>query len=386
MRFATSAIALALTLQALPALAQKKAVELPTYTPSYTPQGVDERGWWMEADEYERQLRDSRSVIRDPELNDYVRSVLCRTVGQDRCASVRLYVQQIPAFNASMMPNGAMTVWSGMLLRVRSEAELGAVLGHEFGHFELRHTVKGFKRRRTGTDILAWAGILAPYDPSFRLSAIGGIFAFDRAQEKEADLLGLNYLGDSPYPSAAAAEVWVRMMAEADASALGRKRKPAHRYAAGFFASHPTELARATYLRAASRGIGDDVPYPDDRHRQAMAKWLPVFLADQIKLNDFGGSEYLLDALAADGWAAPLLFARGELYRTRGNPRDLVSAAQFYEAAIATGEAVPETYRGLGLSLVRSGRFEPGRAALREYLKREPDAGDAALVATLIAE
>jgi len=133
---------------------------LPTYSQAYAPTTVDERGAWMEADEDERRLRESPSVIRDLALNAYVRGVLCRTVGDDRCRSVRIYIERVPAFNASMAPNGTMIVWSGLLLRVRNEAELGAILGHEFGHFELRHSVLGFRNQRSGTDLMAWASIL----------------------------------------------------------------------------------------------------------------------------------------------------------------------------------------------------------------------------------
>lgn len=369
-----------------PAWAQQGLAPLPSYTQAYMPTGVDERGLWMESDEAERQLRDSASVIRDPALNAYVRGVLCRTVGADRCGSVRLYLQRIPAFNATMLPNGAMTVWSGLLLRVRSEAELGAVLGHEFAHFELRHGVKGFRKRRAGTNLMAWAGLMLPTAPELQMGALGGIFAFDRAQEREADLLGLRYLGSSPYPSAAFAPVWTRLMAETDASALGRKRKATHRYAAGFFASHPTELDRATYLSAGAQEIGDSADRPEDAYAATIAPWLPQLLDDQIKLNDFGGSEYLLGQLAEGGWTGPLLFARGELYRERGHPRDLVSAAQFHAAAIATGQAPPEAHRGLGLALMRSGQAEAGRAALRDYLRLRPQAADAAMIATLAAE
>lgn len=385
-RLGAAGLALTALATAIPAAAQKKLPPLPTYTPAYMPTGVDERGQWMEADEYERQLRDSRSLIKDPALNDFVRGVLCRTVGEDRCASVRIYILRVPLFNATMSANGAMTVWSGLLLRMRSEAELGAVLGHEFGHFELRHIVKSFKNARSGTDFMAWAGVLAPYNFGFQIGAIGQIYAFNRAQEQEADLIGLRYLGSSAYPSADAANVWSRLMAEADASALGRKRKATQHYAAGFLADHPTELSRATYLRKAAQEIGDTEPYPDDQYQAVMAKWLPEFLSDQIKLNDFGGSEFLLGQLANGGWSSALLFARGELYRTRGNPRDLVSAAQFYQQAIDQGEAPSEAWRGLGLSLLRSQQAAPGGAALREYLRLKPDAPDATIISTLIAE
>ena len=337
------------------ALAADKRPPLSTYTQAYTPTTVDERGIWMEADERERVQRDSRSLIKDPALNAYVRGVLCRTVSEDRCRSVRLYIDEVPAFNAYMTPNGAMVVWTGLLLRVRSEAELGAILGHEFGHFELRHSLKDFKSHRTGTDVMAWASILIRNSANIQYSVVGQMYAFSRDQEREADMTGFQYLARSQYPSSAAADVWEHAMGEADATAIGRRGRAQHKYVAGVFATHPTDLARATYLRAASIEAHDVKPAVVDMHQAAMAKWLPVFLNDQIKLNDFGGSEYLLANLAdGTGWTTPLLCARGDLYRERGNPRDLVSAAQFYQEAIGKGDAPPEAYRGLGLALLRS--------------------------------
>ena len=368
------------------AIAADKRMPLSTYTQAYMPTTVDERGIWMEADERERVQRDSRSLIRDPALNGYVRGVLCRTVGDDRCRSVRLYIDEVPAFNAFMTPNGAMVVWTGLLLRVRNEAELGAILGHEFGHFELRHSLKDFKSHRTGTDLMAWASILVRNSANLQYAVIGEMYAFSRDQEREADMTGFQYLARSQYPSSAAADVWEHVMGEADATAIGRKRKVHQKYVAGVFATHPTDLARATYLRAASIEAHDVKPAVVDTHQAAMAKWLPIFLNDQIKLNDFGGSEYLLANLAeVSGWTTPLLCARGDLYRERGNPRDLVSAAQFYQEAIGMGDAPPEAYRGLGLALLRSQQVAEGQAALAMYLRLKPAAPDAALIATLIS-
>ena len=372
------------------AVGQPSQLSLPTYTAAYEPHTVDERGMWMQADEYERTMRDSPLVIRDEELNRYVRDVLCRTVGTDRCKSVRIYVLEIPAFNASMAPNGAMTVWTGLLLRARNEAELGAVLGHEFAHFELRHTVAAFKRRRSATDVMAWATVLGAVAGSntgfLQWSIVGSVFQFDRSQEESADLLGMKYLAASDYPATAAANLWTHLMAEQDATAIGRKRKPRHRYTAGFFDSHPTELKRATYLMEAAKKLNDAGDPRDSSHRAAIAKHLPRFLAAQIKLNDFGGTEYLLNQLASSGgWSSELLFAKGELYQLRGNPRDLASAAQFYSEAIAAGYPAPDARRNLGLALLRNGQANEGKAALQEYLRLSPDASDAKAISALLA-
>jgi Zn-dependent protease with chaperone function len=364
---------------------------LPTYTPAYEPRTVDERGLWAQADEDERQVRDSPLLIRDEALNSYVRHVLCTTVGDDRCKTARIYVLEVPAVNAFMAPNGMMVVWSGLLLRASSEAELGTVLGHEFAHFELRHGLTAFKRKRTTSDILAWASVLgglAGVDTSLsQLSLIGSYYRFNRDQEQEADLLGLKYLGSSPYPSASAPLLWEHMMAETDATEIGRKRRPRQHYASGFFASHPTDLKRAVYLLAEAKKIGDAGDPRVAGHRQGVGKYLPLFLADQIKLNDFGGTEYILGQLAGvNGWTGDLLFARGELYRMRGNPRDLVSAASFYGDAIKAGYAAPEARRNLGLALLRGGQVTDGKAALGDYLRLKPDASDSKAIAALLSD
>lgn len=378
-------IAAALAGAALGAGASDRLAPLPPYGTAYTPTTVDERGLWQQADEAERDLRDSPAVVRDPALNAYLTKVLCRSVGEDRCRGVRIYVVRAPVFNASMTPNGMMVVYTGALLRLRDEAELAALLGHEFGHFEMRHTLASFRRGRTIGDIIAWTSVLSPYS-TLPASLIQLHFSYNRAQEAEADLMGLRYLAAAGYRPLAASRIWERLMAEQDATALGRKRHVTHRYAAGFFADHPTELARATYLREAAGADGERGDEARDAFLTAMRPWRASFLADQIKLNDFGGSEYLLGELAGGQWTPDLLLTRGELYRERGNPRDLVSAAQFYQQAIDAGCTDPIAWRGLGLSLLRGQQEAAGRAALKTYLERAPQASDRAAMAMLIGE
>ncbi|WP_338420388.1 M48 family metalloprotease [Sphingomonas profundi] len=386
---ALAALPLALA-GAAEAAPKARLAALPPYAGAYQPQGVDERGLWNEADEGERSLRDSPAVIADPELNAYLRRVLCDTVGADRCGAVRLYVVRSAEFNAAMAPNGTMYVFTGMLLRVRNEAELAAVLGHEFGHFEERHSLAGFKAQRSTSDFAMWLGLAGAYTGvdtrATTGSMIGGLFAFNRDQESAADRRAFEYVAASRYRAGAAADVWARMMDEADATAAQRGQRSRRYDRVSFFASHPTNLERETTLRALAVKNGEGGEDAADAYATAMAQWRPLFLADQLKRNDFGGSEYLLHQLAADGWSPDLLFARAELYRMRGNPRDLVAAAGFYREAIAKGSAEPLAHKGLGLALIRSGQPGEGRAALAEYLKLKPDCEDAPMLRSLVQQ
>lgn len=388
MRMSGSAMMLAL---ASPAIAQPALP--PTYAGAYQPQGVDEQGLWRQMDEEERRLAQSDMVIRDDALNAYVRKVLCDTVGRDRCGSVRPYILRVPVFNASMAPNGTMQIYSGLLLRVRSEAELGAVLGHEFAHFEARHTLERFRAARSSTDILAWAGVLGNLAPShdvvrtyrnLEITLIGSFYRFNRDHEREADRLGIGYLNASALRPQAASQIWQRLMAEFAASAKAKGLKKPRFDRIAFTATHPPEAERANSLSLLAR---TDAATRDDgaaRYRAALAPWIGLFLDDQIKLNDFGGSEYLIEALAETGWTAQLHHARGELHRMRGSPRDLANAAQFYAQALALDPALAEAHRGLGLCLMKSGQPGPGSAALRSYLSLKPEAPDARLIGMMI--
>ena len=371
----------------------EKAPPPPPYAGAYQPQGVDEIGIWREDDESERLLTTSPVVIRDEALTDYVKSVLCTSIGVDRCNSVRVYILREPTFNASMSPNGTMRVFSGLLLRTRNEAELASILGHEFGHFEKRHSVNRFKKRRAATDVLAWTGLLASMATTYRsysatqnvqLAVYGDIFRHGRDQEREADLLGLGYLNQSKYRPQAASEVWLNLMGEMEASASARGLKKPNFDAIAFTASHPPQAERAAYLSLLSDTSHVSRDDGRERYRAAMEKWIPSFLDDQIKLNDFGSSEYIIQNLARDGWTSNLWFARGELYRIRGAQRDLVNAAEFYANAIKLDANMSSAYRGFGLTLLKLGKQAEGQQALKTYLELAPSAPDAQMIKLML--
>ncbi|MEH3047942.1 M48 family metalloprotease [Sphingomonas adhaesiva] len=393
---AAAALLLAAGAVAAPAVTPRTQPAPPPapYAGVYQPHGVDEIGLWREDDEHERALGQSALVIRDPALNGYVRGVLCRAVGQERCGAVRIYLVRVPYFNASMSPNGTMQVNSGLLLRARSDAELAAVLGHEFGHFEKRHTLQQFKAQRSGSALLSWMQVLAGMAStpqaaggfsSLQLSVLGGFARFGRDQEREADLVGLGYLNGSTLRPGAASRIWRNLILEQEASATARGlSKPDFRRVA-FFASHPPEAERADYLQALAAPDGETRDEGAERYAAAMSPWMPAFLDDQIKLNDFGASDYLITHLAEAGWTAPLWRARGDLFRARGAPRDLMDAADFYAKAVALDPQLAEAQRGLGLSLVKTAHPAEGAVALRRYLALKPDAGDAAMIGTVLS-
>lgn len=384
-RLLTALLALALPLQ--PVLAQAGEGQPASTAPAiYQPQDKDERGLWMQMDEAERSLKASALVIRDPELNAYVRGVLCKTVGASRCANVRLYIMRTPHFNASMALNGVMQVYSGLLLRTQNEAQLAAVLGHEYAHFELRHSLKMFRDIKSKSNSATWLaftgiGLIA----SFGLAA--SIYAYSRDMEREADAGGLKFMAAAGYDTREAANVWEQLRAEMDATASARNVQSRKDKDRGLFGTHPPTAERVTALReqaAAEPGVAGATGA--DAYRTAMARWWPEFVEDQFKLNDFGASDYLLQSMAAQGWTPWLLYARGELYRRRAIGGDLLEAVSFYDRAIAEGGTLPQLWRGRGLANLKLGNEASGKADLKEYMDRAPDATDRNMMAMMAGE
>ena len=356
----------------------------------YQPQGELEKGLWYEMDEQERLLKQSKFLVTDPALNAYVKGVLCRTVGADRCQAARLYIVRTPYFNASMAPNGTMMVYTGLLLRMRDEAQLAAVLGHEFTHFDNQHTLRLFKDIRAKTDAMSWLSFVPiPYVGMLsQIALIGGIYAFSRDMEREADAGSIQELARAGYDPRQASAIWEQLGKEADATAEVRGHKSQKDKNGGMFATHPKTTERMATLRqqAEAMALADPGARRAAEYRAALKDWWPKLIDDQIKLQDFGGTEYLLATLAGPdpaGWTSDLLYARGELYRSRGLAGDFDQAIAAYEAAIAKGGAIPETWRGLGLARLRLGQADAGRTALREYLAKKPNAEDALLLGSM---
>ena len=110
-----------------------------------------------------------------------------------------------------------------------------------------------------------------------------------------------------------------------------------------------------------------------------------MLLEDQVKLNDPGASQYLLNTLAEDGWNGLLRYYEGEVWRLRNRAGDDARAAQSYAVAVAYPDAPAEAWRWHGLSLIKEGHSGEGKAALGKYLKMKPAAPDAPFIRQMLS-
>ena len=145
--------------------------------------------------------------------------------------------------NAWALPGGKMAVYTGILPYTRNDDGLAAVLGHEAAHAIARHGGENMTRQRLAGLVAIGAALAS--DPGDRELVSGaataygllGEPAFSRAQESEADELGLFLAADAGYDPREAVSLWQRM--------AERGGEPLE-----FLSTHPNSETRVRRLEA----------------------------------------------------------------------------------------------------------------------------------------
>lgn len=154
-------------------------------------------------------------------------------------------IQDDKQVNAFALPGGKVAVYTGILPITRDENGLAAVLGHEIGHVVARHGGERVSQQllvnvglETTMSALSGGNPATVQAVSSLLgagAAVGVLLPWSRAQESEADHLGLILMAKAGYDPHAAQELWVRM-AEVAAKSPGKPPE--------FLSTHPSEPTR----------------------------------------------------------------------------------------------------------------------------------------------
>jgi predicted Zn-dependent protease len=370
---------------------------VPLVGPGFKPTDRDEIGLWHDMDRVEEEVSSSNLLIEDPKITGYLRDII-GTVGGPAAKDFRIYLAHIPDFNAMMFPTGFAVVFSGLLLRMRNEAQLAGVIAHESGHFLRRHMIRSWRDQRRKTDIFSVGAMLAgiggagvgaylgDYVQLAQLGTILSLFKYSREMEAEADAMGARLIAQAGYAPMEMSTIWQQLIGEEQASARYRGK---HRQHGSIFDTHPSDDARMADLKADAAELtvpGKVYDNHRDRYLATIGPIRQMLLDDQVKLNDPGASEYLIQTLAQDGWNGLLRFYEGEIWRLRNRHAlgDDVRAAQSYAAAVVYPDAPADAWRWHGISLLKEGRTGEAKAAFSRYLQMKPDAPDAAWVRSTI--
>jgi predicted Zn-dependent protease len=365
---------------------------VPLVGPGYRPTERDEIGMWQEMERVEEEIAGTNLLIQDPAVTGYLKDII-GTVGGPAARDFRIYLARIPEFNAMMFPTGFAVVFSGLLLRMRNEAQLAGVIAHESGHFLRRHMIRSWRDQKRKSDIFAIGAMLAgvggagagvylgDYVQLAQLGTILSLFKYSREMEAEADATGARLIAEAGYEPMEMSNIWQQLIGEEKAAAAYRGKRRDRGY--DLFATHPAPETRMADLKADALEVTVPGKVYDNHRERYLATIGPIrqmLLDDQVKLNDPGASTYLIQTLAQDGWNGLLRFYEGEIWRLRGRQGDAIRADQSYAAAVLYPDAPADAWRWHGISLLKQGRTGEAKAAFARYLAMKPDAPDAAWV------
>jgi beta-barrel assembly-enhancing protease len=343
----------------------------------------DEAGLWLMFEKAEKDIQRSPLLIKDPALNAYVRGIVCKIAGP-RCSEIRIYILDIPMFNASMAPNGMMHVWSGLLLRVKNEAELAFVLGHEYRHFTAKHSLNQYQSMRDTANVLSFFGLIAAgvgvgfVGSLAQLAALGAMFSYGRDQEREADTGGLEALTANGYDPRAGGAIWSSILEEHAANQDRESRSL-------FTATHPKPEERAKALvESAEKMLASGTPAGvtgEAPLRAALKPHRMAWLDNELARGEYDESLVLINRLLqVEPSSGELLFFQGEAYRRRDKDGDLQAARDSYQRAISQAVPFASAFRGLGLVAMKQGDKPAARQAFTQYLAKAPQADDRAMI------
>jgi predicted Zn-dependent protease len=206
------------------------------------------------AQEVERQAK----IVDDPIIAEYVNRVGQNLV-RNSDAKVPFTIKVIDAedINAFALPGGFFFVNTGVIVAADNEAELAGVMAHEIAHVAARHGMK----QQTKADLVRYASIPAMilsggwtgyliYEGA-QLAIPMGFLTFSRADEAQADDLGLQYMYKTGYDPNSFVDFFEKVQSQ-------EKRKPGSM--SKVFSTHPLTKDRVT---AAQKHMANLPPRPE---------------------------------------------------------------------------------------------------------------------------
>ena len=153
------------------------------------------------AQEVERQAR----IVDDPVIAEYVNRIGQNLVrNSDAKVPFTIKVIDSDEVNAFALPGGFFFVNTGILLKADNEAEMAGVMAHEIGHVAARHATRQMTKAQLaqiGSIPLIFMGGWAGYGiyQAMGIAVPMTFLKFTRADEAEADLLGIEYMYKTGY-------------------------------------------------------------------------------------------------------------------------------------------------------------------------------------------
>jgi len=158
-----------------------------------------------------KQFSNDYGPVQDAQLNRYVDQV-GRSMGQKSHRPRIPYsfrVVNANYINAYAFPGGSIATTRGILLKLDNEAQLAALLGHELGHVNARHSAESMSKGQLAQLGVGLGAVLVGTQLGQQGAQVVGqlgmlgasalLASYSRANEREADALGMEYSVQNGY-------------------------------------------------------------------------------------------------------------------------------------------------------------------------------------------
>jgi predicted Zn-dependent protease len=196
--------------------------------------GSPENAMLSKSDEFQvglmamHQLRGEGLILEDPEITDYIQHLGSRLAAQarDDDQNFQYFVVRSSEINAFATYGGFICVNSGLILLTDTESDLAGVLAHETAHVRQRHLARAIlaqSRASLATTAALLAAVLMGAAGGASGQAMEGAIAmsqgvalqqsmnFTRAEEAEADRVGIGLLAGAGFRTSAMADFFEAM-------------------------------------------------------------------------------------------------------------------------------------------------------------------------------
>ena len=194
----------------------------------------------------------------NPRLQAEIEKTVARLVAASERPDLKYQVTMLnsPAINAFALPNGQLFISRGLVALAADRAELASVLAHEMGHVIARHAaIREEQARQTALISQVVSEVLS--DPNMGALALAKsrltLASFSRAQEFEADGIGVGISSRAGFDSFGTARFLTAMQRNADLKNGGSKEDNVDPQVADFMSSHPATPERVKNALANAR-------------------------------------------------------------------------------------------------------------------------------------
>lgn len=204
------------------------------------------------------QLKKDTPISHDPAANALVQRVgkrIAEVASKDLPnAQWEFVVFESKEANAFCLPGGKVGVYTGILPITQNDAGLATVLGHEVGHAVAHHGASRMTRAMVAQGVGEAAGAAigsssyAQYQNLFMSlygvgSKVGVELPYDRAQESEADHIGIIYMARAGYDPREAVAFWQRF------ATYNNQQGSQQSFLTKFLSTHPVDSQRIKDLQ-----------------------------------------------------------------------------------------------------------------------------------------